>query len=445
MTGGVFEPRHNFSLVNQDIRVRSAKDRSDSGFRVKFPNIWDDYKLPKISQSEIYDLWLSNQMQFWQNQLNFSVWCATTGCNVGKDLLNHDDPMIRSVFRFHTYYQIRRILSEMSVPLPTESSFDPLNNGINKNAFQRICSEFGISPRSNFRQKFDYSNGMGSFYYYAIKRGPPITKTLTAGGNYNKRFAKGTSLGDYFIPGSGRFGAHDSHTYKIEYLQQNFDHDPGITDLSIRKGDHMAAIGSFVQDQSLPTTNSGGVTRINDSIRTYVWAILGSQAQTRSTIIGSGRAFDAQKQFLANVEDAINSAVDIPSSISRYQKTLQYAQSKLDFVVGHGLYLLPSNMELLVGNLNGYNNLIQVATSDMKIGFNESLNRDFASQKDFALQNLDHDEDFALQNLSKQSEVEVEDIPLSEDFVDQNLSHEEKILAITIGGIAFGLLALYFR
>ena len=144
------------------------------------------------------------------------------------------------------------------------------------------------------------------------------------------------------------------------------------------------------------------------------------------------------------MEDAINSAVDIPSSISRYQKTLQYAQSKLDFIVGHGLYLLPSNMELLVGNLNGYNNLIQVATSDMKIGFNESLN--FASQN--MSQTPDHDEDFAdfaKQNLSKQSEVEVEDIPLSEDFVDQNLSHEEKILAITIGGIAFGLLALYFR
>ena len=48
----------------------------------------------------------------------------------------------------------------------------------------------------------------------------------------------------------------------------------------------------------------------------YVWAILGAQAQTRSNILKAGTGFDAQKQFLANVEDAIASPVDIPSSIA---------------------------------------------------------------------------------------------------------------------------------
>ena len=74
--------------------------------------------------------------------------------------------------------------------------------------------------------------------------------------------------------------------------------------------------------------------RLNDSIRTYVWAILGAQAQTRSNILKTGTGFDAQKQFLADIEDAIASPVDIPSSISRYQKTLQYASTLLDFVYG---------------------------------------------------------------------------------------------------------------
>ena len=40
-----------------------------------------------------------------------------------------------------------------------------------------------------------------------------------------------------------------------------------------------------------------GVERINDSICTYCWAILGSQSQIRTDILGSGTAFDAQKQF----------------------------------------------------------------------------------------------------------------------------------------------------
>ena len=96
-----------------------------------------------------------------------------------------------------------------------------------------------------------------------------------------------------------------------------------------------------------------GVERLNDSIRTYVWAILGAQAQTRSNILKTGTGFDAQKQFLANIEDAIASPVDIPSSIARYQKTLQYASTPLDFVFGIGVYLSPSDMALHPGNIQG--------------------------------------------------------------------------------------------
>ena len=107
--------------------------------------------------------------------------------------------------------------------------------------------------------------------------------------------------------------------------------------------------------------------RLNDSMRTYVWAILGAQAQTRSNILKTGTGFDAHKQFLADIEDAIASPVDIPSSISRYQKTLQYASTSLDFMFGIGLYLSPSDMALHPGNIQGYNNEIQIAGSDAAI------------------------------------------------------------------------------
>ena len=92
---------------------------------------------------------------------------------------------------------------------------------------------------------------------------------------------------------------------------------------------------TVVLDKSEGFTQAG-VERLNDSIRTYVWAILGAQAQTRSNIFKTGTGFEAQKQFLANIEDASASPVDIPSSIARYQKTLQYASTPLDFVLGLG-------------------------------------------------------------------------------------------------------------
>ena len=130
---------------------------------------------------------------------------------------------------------------------------------------------------------------------------------------------------------------------------------------------------TFVLDKSEGFTQAG-VERLNDSIRTYVWAILGAQAQTRSNILKTWTGFDAQKQFLANIEDAIASPVDIPRSIARYQKTLQYASTPLDFVFGIGLYLSPSDIALHPGNVQGYNNEIQIAGSDAAIGHNPGIN-----------------------------------------------------------------------
>ena len=270
--GGVNEPISNFSLVEQDIQVRATGQTGggSKSFHVRFPNVWDKYKLPKVTEKEVYGDWLSNQMQFWQNQLNFAVWCATTGCGVSKEHLRHKDPMTRSVFRFHAYYQIRRILSEMSCPLPTEDSWNPLNNGINMNAYERICNEFGVSPRSNWRQHYDLSNGMGSYFFNKKFYDWKFVTTkkwseLTNGGHYIQSM-------NWKVHFDGQaFGGVDTQTDDILYIEQLFDHDPGLTDRSIRHGNALGAIGSFVLD--IPYDSGffrAGVSRINDSIRTYV-------------------------------------------------------------------------------------------------------------------------------------------------------------------------------
>ena len=130
---------------------------------------------------------------------------------------------------------------------------------------------------------------------------------------------------------------------------------------------------TFVLDKSEGFTQPG-VERINDSIRTYVWAILGAQTQAHTSIFGTGTAFDAQKQFLANVEDAISSPVDIPSAIARYQDVLRYARSKVDFAFGIGLYMAPSDMELRIGTIQDYNNEIVIAGLGQKLGINADIN-----------------------------------------------------------------------
>ena len=78
---------------------------------------------------------------------------------------------------------------------------------------------------------------------------------------------------------------------------------------------HRKAWSKFILDKSNGFTRPG-VERINESIRTYCWAILGSQSQIKSDILGVGSEFDVQKQFLANTEDVIQSPVDLPSQIT---------------------------------------------------------------------------------------------------------------------------------
>ena len=130
---------------------------------------------------------------------------------------------------------------------------------------------------------------------------------------------------------------------------------------------------TFVLDKSEGFTQAG-VERLNDSIRTYVWAILGAQAQTGSNILKTGTGFDAQKQFLADIEDAISSLVDIRSSISRYQKALQYASTPPGLRVRDWALSVAERHGTPSGHYPGVHNEIQIAGSDAAIGHNPGIN-----------------------------------------------------------------------
>ena len=203
--------------------------------------------------------------------------------------------------------------------------------------------EFNVDVNADWRQKQSENQGLGTIYNYWKNAG---YHQLGKGVQYDNKsysFTQSTT----------------NEKIHIDYISQGSE---------VSK-----AWSTFVIDNAKGFSRAG-VERINDSIRTYCWAILGSQSQTRTDILGSGTAFDAQKQFLANVKDAINSPVDLPSQIARYQNTLKYARSKVDFVFGIGLYMSPSNMELRIGTIQDYNNEIIVATDAQGLGLNDNLN-----------------------------------------------------------------------
>ena len=119
-----------------------------------------------------------------------------------------------------------------------------------------------------------------------------------------------------------------------------------------------------------------GLLRISESVRAYAYLILSSQASARSSIIGnSASSLTAQSAFLNNFENVVNCSVNIQEDIKRYQETLSYASSKVDYSVGENIFMLPTNMELRIrSGTVGYNNKILVSDGKFNLGKNDKVN-----------------------------------------------------------------------
>ena len=53
---------------------------------------------------------------------------------------------------------------------------------------------------------------------------------------------------------------------------------------------------------------------------------------------------------------------------------MQYARSKVDYAIGEFIYMLPSDMNLRIGNVRNYNNKILISSPSFKIGTKLKIN-----------------------------------------------------------------------
>ena len=99
-------------------------------FPVRFLNIFVDYPLGQMRVGDkLWMNWNKAPMRLWQIQLNFAVWYTSSACGVSSVYLNYTKhPMIRSVYHFHIYYHVRRVLKRLQTPLPHETGFNAADN-----------------------------------------------------------------------------------------------------------------------------------------------------------------------------------------------------------------------------------------------------------------------------------------------------------------------------
>ena len=166
-----------------------------------------------------------------------------------------------------------------------------------------------------------------------------------------------------------------------------------------------------------------GLLRISESVRACAFLILSSQASARSSIIGNlASSLTAQSAFLNNFENVVNRSVNIQEDIKRYQETLSYASSKVDYSVGENLFMLPSNIELrITSGTVGYNNKILVSDGKFNLGKNDEVN----SSKTPAISHKDS-------NLLKQT-ADSETAVTHKDLERKpTTNHEDEKIALTI-------------
>ena len=329
-------------------------------FTTKFRQIFTKTQI-EFTQVKYARKWLAKpDMSFWPQQLNFALWCATTGCGVSREMLFSNSSLqisdqVRTFYQFHVYYTTRKILYEMGGiqsknALPDDPAFNQKDNPYDIASYKRICAEFGVDPSTDFRFTYGQNHGLG--YVNIMYSDGPFPQ---------KKWQYPPA--DLSNPSSQRLAGDSGTTTNntIAFIRNDQGADTQF--------EH------FVPAQTSGLTLNG-LGRINQSIMAFGYCILGSQANTRSSILGNlGTARNTQTDFLVLIEDSIKT-LNVSNGPVKYQDAIQATKVRLNLAVARGVLLLPARMIINTESIVGYNNNLRRATDDMKLGVNNQVNQD---------------------------------------------------------------------
>ena len=144
--------------------------------------------------------------------------------------------------------------------------------------------------------------------------------------------------------------------------------------------------------------------------------------------------------FLNTFKNIVVRRVDISEDKRRFQKALQYARSKVDYVISEKMYMLPYDMNLRIGKIKNYNNKILELKSYFKLGINEKINLDEEKGKPDAKPkskpNIKSNEEHKLDvepdiRLNKERKQDVKMIRTKPDT--NKITYEEEKVALVLG------------
>ena len=167
--------------------------------------------------------------------------------------------------------------------LPDDPTFNQKDNPYDIASYKKICEEFGVDPNTDFRFAHGENHGLGNVYIWVTYSGPRST--------------------DYNYPDP------DLALFDDERVTDRTDPNYRAKGIYSVRNDQGAdkQFEYFVPNYAQGLTKAG-LARINQSILAFGISILGSEANTRSTILGnSGGAILTQRMFKNLMEKLIKS------------------------------------------------------------------------------------------------------------------------------------------
>ena len=201
--------------------------------------------------------------------------------------LNQPNLLVRAVFRFHVYFHVRLVLHDLGIFLAHKDGFGKVKISYIKIAYYSICDDYGVNADETWMHGDWFYTTGDGIFRYEVK----VTKTTPP-----------DNLKRWIITQS--------------------------KDLA-RKG----------------------IEKISRSVSAYVYLVLTSQIQARSSIVGnsSPAVDDAQQVFKSTFKAPINRNYSIGIKSEMHQRVLERALPKVHFSVGLDIYMLPSNLNLNIG------------------------------------------------------------------------------------------------
>ena len=281
---------------------------------------------PKLSIKNIQEKFLTLDNPYYVSCC--AAYLCTYLCGISYEQFEDDtSPLISCIARYHLYYHMKRFLR----------SPDKLKTHMTDKHFEFV--QRSIPVEYKWEWKFEQTREVYWLFLKKLKERHIVIKKW-----YSSKSKYGGQIGFHYLQRGGRT-IKSLHDYQLFIAQ---------------KSNGLTALGQLLFQQS---------------IESFVYSVLGAQAQTRWAIVSEGaKSLQTQVVFRKIVQDTVIED-DETITIGDMRKAIKDTHVVLNTAITPGIILIPGSLIILKKKIAGFNNILTLGENWMKFGENPTVNK----------------------------------------------------------------------